>query len=299
MKLKGYIENGEIQIQEIDKKSAEELINKFHYSKTMPRINKLYIGGYIGEKLIGVMTCGWGTQPKATIKKMFHSLDTGDYWELGKFCMDEEMPHNSESNFLAKCLKHLKKYHKEIKLLYTWSDGMLGKPGYIYQSANFLYGGFIWTDSFFTEQGERIHPRSYKELLKENAKMVGKDKLFWMTAEFERFKKIQRYKGNQLRYCYFLCSKGEKKRLLKESQFDWTTNYPLKGDLKWKKRKEDLSGWELCEAPLYTKTLNAREVSRVKRLVSNKEGAVRSRHLASHSQPVQETSKIKEVGENE
>ena len=96
-----------------------------------------------------------------------------------------------------------------------------------------------------------------------------------------------------LRYCYFLCSKGEKKRLLKESQFDWTTNYPLKGDLKWKKRKEDLSGWELCKAPLYTKTLNAREVSRVKRLVSNKEGAVRSRHLASN--PTDDTSYTKDT----
>lgn len=277
-----------IKIKEIYKQEAERLINKFHYSKTMPRINKLYLGGFLNNKLVGVMTCGWGTQPKATIKKMFPSLDTQDYWELGKFCMDEEQPHNSESHMLSKCLIYLKKNYPKIKLLYTWSDGMLGKPGYIYQSANFLYGGFIWTDSFFTEQGERIHPRSCKQLLIENAKMVGKEKLFWMTAEFERFKNIQRYKGNQLRYCYFLCSKGEKKRLLRESQFDWTTNYPLKGDLKWKKRKEDLSGWELCEAPLYTKTLNAREVSRVKRLVSNKEGAVRSRHLASHSQPVQE-----------
>ena len=261
---------------------------KFHYSKTMPRINKLYLGGFIDNKLVGIMTCGWGTQPKATIKKMFPSLDTQDYWELGKFCMDEKQPHNSESHMLSKCLIYLKKNYPKIKLLYTWSDGMLGKPGYIYQSANFLYGGFIWTDSFFTEQGERIHPRSCKELLKENAKMVGKEKLFWMTAEFERFKKIQRYKGNQLRYCYFLCSKGEKKKLLRESQFDWTTNYPLKKDLKWKKRKQDLSGWELCEAPLYTKTLNAREVSRVKRLVSNEEGAVRSRPLASDSHNVQE-----------
>lgn len=270
----------DIKIKEITKQEAEELIFEFHYSKTMPRINKIYLGGFIENKLVGVMTCGFGTQPKATIKKLFPSLDTKDYLELGKFCMEEKQPHNSESHMLSRCLVYLKKNYPKIKLLYTWSDGMLGKPGYIYQSANFLYGGFIWTDSFFTEHGERIHPRSCREMLKENAKIVGKEKLFWFTAEFERFKKIERYKGNQLRYCYFLCSKGEKKKLIKESDMEWTTNYPLKENLKWKKRKEDLSGWEFCTAPKYIQTLNAKEVSRVKRLVSNKKGAVRSRHFA-------------------
>lgn len=270
----------DIEVKEITKQEAEELIKKFHYSKIMPRINKLYLGGFIKNKLVGVMTCGWGTQPKATIKKLFPSLDTKDYWEIGKFCMEESMPNNSESHMLSKCLKYLKKNYPKIKLLYTWSDGMLGKSGYIYQSANFLYGGFIWTDSFFTEQGERIHPRSCKDMLKENAKMVGKEKLFWFTPEFERFKKITRYKGNQLRYCYFLCSRGEKKQLIKESQFTWTINYPLKKDLKWKKRNKDLTGWEFCVSPIYVQTLNAKEVSKVKRLVPNEERMVQSHYFA-------------------
>lgn len=280
-----------IQIQEIDKSSAEAFIKEFHYSSTMPRINKLFIGGYIGEDLIGVMTCGWGTQPKATIKKLFPSLDTIDYWEIGKFCMDDKMPKNSESNFLSKCIKHLKKYHKQIKVLYTWSDGMLGKPGYIYQSSNFLYGGFIWTDSFFTKEGNRIHPRSCKELLIENAKLVGKEKLFWMTKEFEALKGIMRYKGNQLRYCYFLCSKGEKKRLLKESSFEWTTNYPQKENLKWKIRDGDK--WILSSAPKYVQTLNAKEVSREKCLVSNKESLGQFQDFAPNSNSSSKTVSAK------
>jgi len=274
-----------IKIKEITKQEAEELIIKFHYSSSMPRINKLYLGGFVENKLIGVMTCGWGTQPKATIKKLFPSLDTKDYWEIGKFCMDESMPHNSESHMLSVCLKYLKSNYPKIKLIYTWSDGMLGKPGYIYQSANFLYGGFIWTDSFFTKQGDRIHPRSCKELLKENAKMVRKDKLFWFTKEYEKFKGIKRYKGMQLRYCYFLCSNKERKNLLKESDYTWTNQYPLKSDLKWKVRDGDK--WVFGNAPKYVKTLNAREVSREKRLVSNKEGLVQFQHLApiTPSQP--------------
>jgi len=272
------MEINKIKIKEIDKSLAQEFIKKFHYSSTMPRINKLFIGGYIDDELVGAMTCGWGTQPKATIKKLFPSLDTTDYWEIGKFCMDDKMPKNSESNFLSKCLKHLKKYHKQIKVLYTWSDGMLGKPGYIYQSSNFLYGGFIWTDSFFTKEGNRIHPRSCKELLIENAKMVGKEKLFWMTKEFEELKGIMRYKGNQLRYCYFLCSKGEKKRLIRESSFEWTINYPQKKDLKWKVRSG--KDWIFSIAPKYVQTLNAKEVSREKHLVSNKEGSVQFRNFA-------------------
>ena len=55
-------------IKEVDKFTATEFIQSLHYSKIMPRLTKHFLGCYVDENLVGVLTLGWGTQPKATIK---------------------------------------------------------------------------------------------------------------------------------------------------------------------------------------------------------------------------------------
>jgi len=54
-------------------------------------------------------------------------------------------------------------------MLYTLADGIVGRIGYVYQASNFLYGGFFWTDVYMGADGEKIHPRSARNLCKENA----------------------------------------------------------------------------------------------------------------------------------
>ncbi len=113
-----------------------------HYSPVMPKLTKHWLGAYENDKLVGVLTLGWGTNPMGTIKKMFPELTTDDYYEIGKMCMDESMPRNSESQMISATIKWMRENTPERKYLYTWADGIVGKPGYVYQAANFLYGGF-------------------------------------------------------------------------------------------------------------------------------------------------------------
>ena len=47
-------------------------------------MTKHFLGCYVDENLVGVLTLGWGTQPKATINKLFDGLGTEDYYEIGK-----------------------------------------------------------------------------------------------------------------------------------------------------------------------------------------------------------------------
>jgi len=189
------------QIREIDKKSFLKLVYNYHYSIVMPRITKHYLGCFMDDKLVGGISLGWGTQPKNTIKKLFPSLDTKDYYEIGKMVMIDEMPRNSESQMLAEIIKWIKK-NLDIQFLFTWADGIVGKPGYVYQAANFYYGGFIWTDIYISANGEKIHPRSSKQLLKENSIDEGKGKLFWLTYSYCQKMGIKRYRGKQFRYIY-------------------------------------------------------------------------------------------------
>ena len=71
------------------------------------------------KKLVGVVTLGWGTRPRHTIQRIFPSLDTKDYLEIGRMCMTEEMPRNSESQMLSQLVKWIRKNIPELKILFT------------------------------------------------------------------------------------------------------------------------------------------------------------------------------------
>jgi hypothetical protein len=226
-------------VREITKEESVQLIHKFHYSKVLPRLNKVFLGGFTEEdELVATITLGWGVRPVHTIKKLFPSLDSKDYYEIGKMCLDDKMPRNSESQFLSKCSKYVKANYPQIKIIFTWADGMLGKAGYVYQASNYLYGGFIWTDTYFTSEGEKVHPRM-------TGKIGGRP-----NKEFMEEHNWKHYRGKQFRYIYFLCDKKEKKRLLAESSFKWQiNNAPKETELEWKVKTPN--GWEFCSKPTY------------------------------------------------
>jgi len=225
----------QFEIREVNRVVATDFVQERHYSKVMPKLTKHWLGCFLEEELVGVLTLGWGTQPLQTIKKLFPNLKSEDYYEIGKMCMDEKMPKNSESQMLSAVIKWMKKNLPEKKFLYTWADGIVGKVGYVYQGSNFNYGGFIWTDIYISATGEKIHPRSSKALLKENAEFLGKDKLFWMTPDFMVTRGIRRIRGKQFRYIYPL-NKDAKKIMDKESTVDWYQKYPKEADLLWKEQ---------------------------------------------------------------
>ena len=238
----------EFQIKEVSRSYATDFIQSLHYSKIMPKLTKHFLGCYLENELVGVLTLGWGTQPKATIAKLFEGLDTKDYYEIGKMCMKEEMPKNSESQMISAVVKWMKVNTPERQFLYTWADGIMGKPGYVYQAANFLYGGFIWTQIYISDKGEKIHPRSARKLCEENVQFklerepdffVGKkgERIYWLTQDFLDYKNILKVHGKQFRYILPLNKKARK--LLKKSNVEWNLNYPKDNDLVWNKSTKD------------------------------------------------------------
>lgn len=221
-------------IKEIDKEAALDMIVRYHYSNTLPKINKYYIGFFLNNILVGVVTLGWGTRPKHTIKKIFPTLETKDYLEIGRMCMLDSMPKNSESQMLSQLIKYIKENYPEVKLLFTWADGMLGKAGYVYQAANFYYAGYSNTDMYLYNR-IKIHPRQTKKLFG-----LENDPRITVRPTLQQLNKygIKHYKGMQLKYIYFLCNKKLKKKLLKEATVDLNFNYPKIKDLKWKVKNE-------------------------------------------------------------
>lgn len=224
-----------MQIKEIPEERAERFILEYHYMKYLPQLNDFFLGGYIDGELAAVMSLGWGVRPRHTIQKLFPSLDTEDYRAIGRLCAVEELPKNTESHFISKCIKHLTANY-DFDVLFTWADGMLGKPGTIYQASNFWYAGYIWTDTYLTNDGEKVHPR-------QTNRIGGRPS--WSEMQDLEW---SHYRGMQLRYLYFMCDDDKTAKLIEESDVEIVRKeYPDKSELDWKQRTVD--GWVKCPMP--------------------------------------------------
>lgn len=234
----------DIDLKPISTSKALEIVQEQHYSDSLPKLNKCCLGIYINGRLEGCITLGYGTRPKHTIKKCFPSLDTSDYLEIGRMCINDDYKTNTESQMLSKAIKYIKTNFPKVKVLYTWSDGIYGKYGTVYQASNFLYGGYIMTDMYIYK-GMKIHPRGIKKLINPNDSR----KTVRPTLQQKRELGIRHIKGKQFRYCYFLCGKTERERLINESPYEWNINYPKKDDCIWKEWVAPYQ-FELCEQPI-------------------------------------------------
>lgn len=238
----------EFSIQEISKDKALEMIKKYHYSNTLPKINKHFLGFYLKDELVGIITLGYGTRPLHTIQRIFPSLETKDYYEIGRMCMTEEMPRNSESQMLSLCTKWIKQNEPQIKILFTWADGMIGKPGYVYQASGFIYAGYSGGEMYIKD-GVKIHVRQTKALFSKDKD----DKRITVRPTLEQMREfnIQHFKGKQYRYLKFLCGKIEKKKLLKECQIDLSLPNPKDDDLSWTIKDLTTGKWVESKKPPY------------------------------------------------
>ena len=58
-------------VTEIDKQDALAMVRRYHYSDTLPKLNKHCVGFFLHNELVGVVTLGWGTRPRHTIQRIF------------------------------------------------------------------------------------------------------------------------------------------------------------------------------------------------------------------------------------
>ena len=234
-----------MELKPIKKSLSEEIVKKIHQSSdTLPKTTKYALGVYIDDVLEGTITLGYGTRPKHTIKKMFPSLDTNDYLEIGRMCINNDYKTNTESQMLSKTMKWVKKNLPHIKLIFTWANGLLGKIGTVYQASNFLYGGYIITECYVMN-GYQLHPRGFKQLYHpDDPRRTVKP-----NAEEKKKYNILHIQGKQFRYVYFTCGYTERKRLIQESEFEWNTDYPSVDDCTWRKWV-DRWKWVECDKPV-------------------------------------------------
>lgn len=235
-------------IRELDAGTALDMVRKYHYSDTVPGCTEIFTGFYLDGRLVGMITLGWGTDPRGIIHALWDELDTKDYWEIGRMCMTEDMPRNSESQMISALCKWIKVNFPQKKVLFTWADGMLGKVGYVYQACSFYYAGYSDTD-IYLRNGIKYHHKGMNRFFKREEG----DTRRCLTFTYEEFTSLgfEHYKGKQLKYLHFLCGKTEKKHLMKTCKYRLTQDYPKEDFLKWKKQTGQ-GKWQECGKPPYT-----------------------------------------------
>ena len=82
--------------------------------------------------------------------------------------------------------------------------------------------------------GEKIHPRSARLLLEENAAFDGVARRHWLTYGYCQYKGIEKINGRMFRYLYPLTK--EAKRVLESYPEYAGLSYPKDGDLRFTMR---------------------------------------------------------------
>ena len=74
----------DFEIREVTREESLRMIRAYHYSDTLPRINRHFLGCFLDGEMVGTLTLGLGTRPRHTIQCLFPSLGTSDYYEIGR-----------------------------------------------------------------------------------------------------------------------------------------------------------------------------------------------------------------------
>jgi len=161
-------------VKETTPELARKIIKKFHYSKKCVSNSNVHLGVFRidDHNLIGALQLGPSMNGYKTTSK-FHTSEK--CLELNRMAIDESEPRNTESQVLALMFKWLKKY-TDIDFLISFSDGKEDNVGYIYQATNWIYVGYLISDSFWDLDGKILHSvtvwhqfKEKKDIVKENS----------------------------------------------------------------------------------------------------------------------------------
>ncbi|MGL5051214.1 MAG: hypothetical protein ACRC6E_11415 [Fusobacteriaceae bacterium] len=187
-------------IKQIDTKLAEDFILNKHYAQRKPSVSWCF-GLYSLDLLIGILTVGKPAS-NSLCKGVCGIEVSSKVYELNRLVIDENLPPNTLSFFVGKCLKLLK---KEDIILVSYSDMAMKHHGFIYQATNWIYTGkTVERTDKYVELGK--HSRHY-------------------TDEFNH---LRVYRSSKHRYIYFT---GKSKKMFLEKLNYKIQDYP-KGDNK-------------------------------------------------------------------
>jgi hypothetical protein len=173
---------------------------KKHYAKRIPPIE--YAFGLYREYLVGIIT--FGTPVSGNLRMAFG--EKYKMMELNRLVVNEDLPKNTLSFFVAHALKFLPK----PLIVVSYADTTMKHHGYIYQACNFIYTGLSAKRTDWKIKGmEHLHGATIADMSR------GKEH----RAEYMRQKFGDDFyledRPRKHRYFFFLGNKKTRNEMLK------------------------------------------------------------------------------------
>ena len=205
------IENFNYRVEKIPSLTGKDFIKNYHYSHGVHNGPMCY-GLFNGSDLIGV--CAFATPSSENVcASVFGVEHKRSVTELHRLVLLDEVPKNSESWFIVRALKALKKDRPYYNAVLSFADATQGHLGVIYQATNAIYTGTSGKATFYIDPNGRLrHPR-------QNGHNVTKDE-----AAEKKWKPTQR--EGKHRYLYLLPDNRQHKKVLKKSLLLKSLPYP-------------------------------------------------------------------------
>ena len=156
-----------------ERSEIRDFIEEWHYSHNINGLHSDYCFKLMdGDKMVGAMIYG-GLGMANCWKKYAEKKE--DIIELRRLCCIDDTPKNTESYFIGRTLKWLKR-NTAIKKVISYADNTYNHRGTIYQASNFQHLGKTAKGRVIMFNGKRYHDKTirtkYKGELKPFAKQI-------------------------------------------------------------------------------------------------------------------------------
>ena len=152
----------DILVSPIPHQLAKKVCEGEHYLGSFPGGAVLSLGMFVGYRLLGVAVLGVGPP---NVHRIFRGARREQVLCLARFCLDDQLPRNSESRTLSVILRHLRRHQSTVKAIVAYSDPAAGHTGAIYRAAGFYYLGPSDSTPLYTlSSGGKYHSRTLSSL---------------------------------------------------------------------------------------------------------------------------------------
>jgi len=137
--------------------AAKYAVEKWHYSRTMPKSKLVKFGAWENGEFIGAVIFGMGANNQIGSP---YSLTQHQCCELVRVALSRHQ--SPTSQIVSKTLKELAKAMPGLRLVVSYADTAQSHYGGIYQAMNWIYVGFDkQTKVVQLDTGEVIHKRVF------------------------------------------------------------------------------------------------------------------------------------------
>ena len=149
----------DFEVKLITRKDVRDFVETWHYSQSINGLRITYVFGLFCEgDLIGAMI--YGPLGMANTWKKY-GKEESDVIELRRLCCIDNTPKCTESYFIGKTQRWLKK-NTDHKIIVSYADAHYNHTGIIYRATNFKYEGLTSKGRVIEYNGRTYHDKAIR-----------------------------------------------------------------------------------------------------------------------------------------